>query len=207
MHSRRLRPLFIAAGALVLIWLLAAVGYAIAKNSKMTEEKVREYVRSIDFGKLSAAERHKALLALAAKLNALTPEERRRARMDRLAQSWFEQMTEAEKEEFITATLPTDIKQMLNAFEQMPPDKRKKAVENAVKNLKKAKEQAASEPGENPNDNGTNAPPELSPELVQKAETLGLKTFYTEGSAETKAELAPLLEEVQHTMESGRPIR
>lgn len=192
---------------MVLIWLLAAAGYAIAKNSKMTEEKIRRYVRSIDFGKLSAAERHKALLALAANLNSLTPEERRRARMDRLAQSWFEQMTEAEKEEFITATLPTDIKQMLDAFEQMPPDKRKKAVENAVKNLKKAEEQAANEPGEKPNENGTNAPAQLSPELVQKAETLGLKTFYTEGSAETKAELAPLLEEIQHSMESGRPIR
>jgi hypothetical protein len=204
MQGKRYRPLLIAAGAIVFIWLVAMAGYGIARNSRMTAEKVQRYVQSIDFAKLSAADRSRVLMELAAKLNALSREERQRARLDASWKPWFEAMTDAEKEQFLDATLPNDVKQMLDAFEQMPADKRKKAVESAVKNLRKAREDSGDS---QTNSVSTNGPAQLSPELVQKAETLGLKTFYTEGSPETKAELAPLLEEVQNMMQSGRPIR
>jgi hypothetical protein len=73
---------------------------------------------------------------------------------------------------------------------------------------------------ENANDqpqkiSGTNAPLDgtkginsapISPELEAKIRTIGLNTFYSQSSAETKAELAPVLEELQHQMESGRVI-
>jgi hypothetical protein len=207
MQGQRYRPLLVAVGAIAIIWLIAAAGYVVARNSRMTVEKVERYVHSIDFSKLSAAERSRVLMELAAKLNALSREERQRARLDASWRPWFALMTDAEKEQFIDATLPNDVKQMLDAFEQMPPDKRKKAVESAVKNLRKARDEASNDSdGSQTNSVSTNAPPQLSPELVQKAETLGLKTFYTEGSPETKAELAPLLEEVQNMMQSGRPI-
>jgi hypothetical protein len=54
---------------------------------------------------------------------------------------------------------------------------------------------------------GKNAPPPISPELEAKIRTIGLNSFYSQSSAQTKAELAPLLEEMQHQMESGRMMR
>jgi hypothetical protein len=47
----------------------------------------------------------------------------------------------------------------------------------------------------------------LSPELQDKVTKIGLQTFYSQSSAETKAELAPLLEQMQQTMQSGRMMR
>jgi hypothetical protein len=199
MLNQRQRPILLAIIALVAIWAVALAGYEIAKHAKVTPEKVRAYIASVDFNHLSSADREAALRKLAAMLNALSLEERRSLRLNRLV--WFNEMTDAEKSEFLEATLPTGFKQMLSAFEEMPADKRKKVVDQAVKQMQNAREQMAAD-GQSPS-SGTNGTV-LSPELQEKVTKIGLQSFYSQSSAETKAELAPLLEEMQHTMESGR---
>ena len=52
-------------------------------------------------------------------------------------------MTEAEKGEFLEATLPTGFKQTLAAFEQLPEDRRRRTVEQALKQMKEAREKLA----------------------------------------------------------------
>lgn len=185
------------------IWIVAVVGYTIAKNAKATPEKVKAYVESIDLSKLSAEERAKAIRKLADMLNKLSLEDRRRARLERLTWGWFNEMTEDEKGAFLEATMPTGFKQMLTSFEQLPEDKRKKTVDDALRRLKEAQAQDPSLA----NNNGTNGPPVLSKELEAKVRSIGLQTFYSQSSAQTKAELAPVLEELQKIMESGRPFR
>jgi hypothetical protein len=190
----------------VVIWVIAMIGYAIAKNSKVTAEKVKAYVQSTDLNKLSGDARARAIRKLADMLNALSAEDRRKARLDRLAWNWFNQMTEEEKGTFIEQTMPTGFKQMLTSFEQLPEDKRKRTVDDALRRLRESQAKARP-PGQGTNPSGTNSPPPLSDELQAKVRTIGLKAFYSQSSAQTKAELAPVLEELQAVMESGRPFR
>lgn len=205
MLNRRWRPVLLCGLVVLSVWAIALTGYTIAKSRRVTVERVRAYVESVDLTKLSAAERAKAIRKLADMLNALSVEERQRARLERLSLGWFSQMTEEEKAGFIDATMPTGFKQMLSSFEQLPEEKRRKTVDDAVRRLRETQRrmQAADSEDGQP---GTNGPPVLSDELQAKIRTIGLQTFYSQSSAQTKAELAPVLEELQRVMESGRPF-
>jgi hypothetical protein len=205
MVSQRWRPVLIGLIAVLLIWVLAIAGYSIAKNSRMTAEKFRAYGESLNLTSMSAAERARALERLAEKLNALSAEERRRARVDGLTRRLFDDMTEEEKGAFLEATMPTGFKQMITAFEQLPEEKRKRAVDDTLRHLREQQPKPAN--GSGGAEQGTNAPPVLSKDLEMKVRTIGLQTFYSQSSAQTKAELAPVLEELQRVMESGRPFR
>ena len=181
------------------VWVLALAGFAAAKNAKVTGEKVRAYLAKNDLAKLKGRDRAKALKQLADYLNQLPADERRTARMDREWDKWFKEMNDQEKGEFIEATLPSGVKQMLTAFEQLPPEKRAKAVSESVKRMREARDRAQWE--------GRDAPPPLSEDLQKRVTAVGLGAFYSQSSAQTKAELAPLLEEIQRSMESGRMLR
>ena len=205
MLSQRWRPVWICVGAVIAIWVVALVGYSMARNAKVTAEKVKAYVESVDLRKLSGLDRAEAIQKLADQLNAISIEERRRAQLERTVSAWFEQMTEEEKARFLEATMPTGFKQMLTAFEQLPEDKRKATIEDALRRLRRQRDELRAEGAIIPDD-GTNRIV-LSQELQAKVRTIGLKAFYGESSAQTKAELAPVLEELQRVMESGRPFR
>ena len=203
MISQRHRPLVYGVVIVAVIWLVALVGYAVAKNSRVTGEKVRAYMRGNDLSQLAGAPRAKAIKKLTDQLNALPADERRTARLDGEWNRWFGAMDDKEKGDFIEQTMPTGFKQMITAFEQLPPDKRKKAVDDAMKNLKKAQDNPDLI-AQNPD---RQRPPEMNPDLQKKLTTIGLKTYYSQSSGQTKAELAPLLEEIQRTMESGKLFR
>ena len=204
MSNPRLRPLYYALGTVLLIWGLAFAGYHWAGNAKVTAEKLRRYLAAVDFAHLRGDARAKALHRLEDMINALSPEERRLWRVEGDGRDWFTDMTEDERGEFLEAIMPSGFKQMLDAFADLPEDKRKKVVDDAINNLHR---QATNQPPATVN--GTNVPPptQLSPELEQKVRAIGLKTFYSQGSAETKAELAPLIEDLQRQIQSGRALR
>jgi hypothetical protein len=206
MLGPRQRPIFIAVTVILVAWMIAIAGYTMAKNSKMTADKVRAYAESVDLSKLSAAARAKAIRELAARMNRLSPDERRKARFERASERWFEQMTEDEKGTFIELTMPTGFKQMLSSFEELPEERRRRAIGDALRRLKEEQEKTRETEGA-PGEVTTNAPPVLSKDLQEKITKIGLKTYYSESSAQTKAEMAPLLEELQRMMESGRMFR
>lgn len=198
------------AGILLLaIWVIALTGYWIARSQRVTPEKIRAYLQGVDFAHLEGEARAQALRELARKLNRLTYDDRRAARLDREWTRWFEAMTETEKSEFIEATLPSGFRQMLGAFEQLPPDRRRRTVDEALKRLKEARDTLESDDGQAlpDGDTNTNSFPVISEAVRQQVITTGLKSFYSQSSAQTKAEAAPLLEELQRMMENGAFLR
>ena len=199
--NRRARSLWLAGAIVAGIWLLSWAGFAVARQSRMTAEKFRAYAQSVDLSRLQGSEREHALRKLAEKMNALPPEERRAVRGSRDWESWFTVMSEAEKEAFIEATFPTGVKQMITAFEKLPDDKRKRTIDEAMKRMREDQASGEGRAGEGRD-------PAVSPDLEAKLRTTGLKTFFAESSAQTKAEVAPLLEEMQRVLQSGgRPGR
>jgi uncharacterized membrane protein len=195
MGNQRRRPLIVAVVALAAVWIGCWAGYVIAKHSKMTFAKVAQYERSIDFSKLSVADRLKALQKLVDMINAMSPDERRHWRLDK---DLMAQLTDEEKSWLIDAVMPTEMKLALNAFEKLPKEKRQKIIDDAMKKLK----ELSTDPNAMGNDGG--GAQDLSPELQAKVRTMGLNTLYSQSSAETKAELAPLMNEIQNQLESGR---
>src|ERR1051325_268133 len=122
MLAQRQKPVLYAVAALLSVWLIAFAGYTVASHYKVTPEKIAAYLRSIDLSKLSAADRQKALRELSRKMNTLSAEDRRKARLDGQFAPWFKEMTEEEKARFIEETMPSGFKQMLASFEQLPVD-------------------------------------------------------------------------------------
>lgn len=197
MSNPRLRPLYYAGGALLLVWALVWGGFQWAENAKVTAAKLAKYVNSVNLSKLTGEERAKAIKRLEDMINALSPEERKLWRSED-NRDWFIAMTDEEKGPFLDAVMPSGFKQMLDAFSELPDDKRKKVVEDALRNMRA---EATSAGGE------LNRPPGLTPELEQRVRAIGLKALYTQGSPQTKADLAPLIEAIQHQIQSGRGMR
>ncbi len=202
--SQRRRAIVFAVGVVVVSWMLAWLGHTLARNARMTADKFRRYVQSVDFSRLQGQERAKALRALADKLNALPPDERREIRLNREWEGWFSQMTEAEKEAFVEATFPAGVKQMISVFEKMSAERRKRTIDEALRRLREQREQGLDSGGPPRFEAGSAGnPPPISPELEARIRTLGLRTFFAESSAQTKAEVAPLLEEIQRIVAAG----
>jgi hypothetical protein len=204
MLGHRHRPILVAVASLVFIWVVAIAGYQVVQRAKITPDKVRAYTASVDFTRLSGADRAAAIQKLADMLNALTLDERQSLRFDRTYYKWFEKMTEAEKAAFLQATMPTGFKQMINAFQDLPADKRRRVVDQSVKKMKDEREKMIAS-GQTPPP-GTNGVA-LSQDLQDEITRIGLQSFYSQSTAQTKAELAPFLEEMQRTMETGRMLR
>ena len=207
--SPRSRPLWYSLAGLIAAWAIAYGGFALVRHLKPSPAKIRALLQSTDLSKLSPEERRKAIRRLAELLNALKPEDRREARLAGEWRAWLTQMSEPEKAELLELTLPSGVTQMLSAFEQMPEAQRRRSIEDSLRRLREARLQNA-EAGEGGNaspDPGEDPFATLSPEARDRIVSKGLKTFMDEGSADTRAQLQPLVEELQRNMETGGSFR
>ena len=119
------------------------------------------------------------------------PAGRQQVQMNRKVDKFFHQLTPEEQNRFLDLTLPSGMKQMMEALNKMPPEKRKQFVTKALEDMKKRGGEGAPETQRELDANG------------QKIIDQGLKSFYSDASAETKMDLAPLIEQFNHNLQGG----
>jgi hypothetical protein len=186
MRSVWLKLILVLAG----VWLIAGGVIWWARAAKPTPEKIANYLAAHPVDGLAGAKREKVIHKVADQINALEYEQRRELRMGRRLDAFFRSLTPEEQTRFLDLTLPTGFKQMMEAFNKMEPQKRKRFVERALNDMK---QQEGAEP-----------PPGSDDPHVKKIVEQGVRSFYSDASADVKMDFAPLLEQMQKNVQGLR---
>lgn len=181
------RRWIVALGFVIGIWGLAFAAVLGLRGLDVSAERIADEVRGASLQELTEAERERYLERLAGRINRLDLDERTRLRRTGVLEELFEEMTEPEKTVFLEATLPQGMRQMMESLNAMPPEERQRLVDRALRNIRRA------------------SPDEISRDLEDVHGRLiveeGLKAYFDVASAETKLEVAPLIEHLQQRLQ------
>ena len=178
-------------GTLVVIWLVAGSVIFFARSAKVTPESFMAYADAHPIAGKSEAERARIIEKMGGQLNQLGYEERREVRMSKGLDAFFKTLNAQEQMRFLELTVPTGFKQMMEALNKMERPKRQMFVNRTLKEMR---EREGEEPPRRAEDEAA----------AQKIINQGFKSFYSEASAETKLDVAPLIEEMQKNLQGLR---
>lgn len=189
---------FVKVGAvLALIWGLVWGVMSLTGVFRETPEKVISYMESHPLSEEEDPDKRRKIIGtLADKLNQLDHmqigefqgnPERDRAR----GENFFREMTPDEQHFFMEKRIGKAFNQMMNAFNDMEREERQRLVERTLKRMR--------------DDDGErvrlqrleNSDPAATEKIVNE----GLRAYYQEASAETKLDLAPLMEQMQRNLQ------
>ena len=184
-----MRSSWLKAGlVLAAIWICAGAVIFFARHIKVTPESLLQYVEKHPLNGLSAADRARTIEKVAEQLNQLTYDERRQVRFGRKLDGFFKSLNLYEQSRFLDLTVRTGFKQMMESLNKMTPEKRKQVIERAMRDMK-------------PRDGEGSAGEEANDRYAQKMMDQGFKSFYSDASAETKMDAAPLIEQLQKNLQ------
>lgn len=176
--------------ALAAVWLLAFGAIRWLHASKPTVASITDYINRTHLAAQSPRDRARTLQLAADQLNELSLEDRQRLQRSGVTRQFFTTLTPDEQGRFLDATLPTDFKQLMEAFNKMEPAKRKEFVNHALDEMKKHE-------GDAP------PPSQGDDQLRDRVVDQGLKSFYKDANSDVKLDLAPLIEQMQHNLQGG----
>jgi hypothetical protein len=104
-------------------------------------------------------------------------------------------MTPQERALFSELTIGPTFKHLMKALNEMTPEERHKISEDAVAQLRRGGGWSQGEMAQWG---------ERGEEIFNKVAAEGLRSYYEEGSAETKLDFAPVLEEMQELLQNPR---
>ncbi|MBC7980836.1 MAG: hypothetical protein H7Y36_09765 [Armatimonadetes bacterium] len=188
---------------LLLVWSCVWVVRAYAGSRKITAERVNREVVAANFADWSAEKsppdaaeaqrRDKELRKIATLVNGLDFQEREKNRENRTGETFFRKLAPDEKGLFIDLTIMESMGRFMESLDAMKPEQRKKFVEQGLKEIsdgRTGEEMARAD--------------ELDSDLLNKISQEGMKAYFEKSSADTKLDLAPLMEAMNETMQGLR---
>ena len=125
--------------------------------------------------------------------NRLDFQEREKNRENRSGEEFFKKLSPEEKSLFVDLTVMESMGRFMEALDELKPAERRKFVQQALKEIdegKTAEEMARAEAlGEN---------------LLERISEEGMKAYFDKASADTKLDLAPLMEAMNEVMQGLR---
>jgi hypothetical protein len=177
------------AGAIALTWIVAAGIIHFARASKPTAQSIADYIGREDINTKSGTQRARVIGRVEDMLNRISFDERQQLQRQGVTRDFVRKLTPDEQSAFLDATLPAGFKQWMESFNKMEPERRKRIVDRALAEMKKHE--------------GEQQPRRADDKLTQKIVDQGLRSFYSDASADVKLDMAPLIEQMQKNLQSG----
>ena len=124
-------------------------------------------------------------------------DQRREMRNDRELWQAVDKMNDEERKLYLDMTLPTGMKQMMKAFNEMPREKRQQIVEDALNRMKRDAQKVGRDEMQK----------RLHDQNTQRIIDEGMKAYITDANAATKIDLQPLIEQIQRDLQMDNPLR
>ncbi|MCW1924414.1 hypothetical protein OKA05_17745 [Luteolibacter arcticus] len=195
---RRHRVLLQTALLLALIWGGVVAMRAFAGSREVTAEKVNREIEAAAFDDWAGREgtdsgREKKLREIAGLVNRLDFAERQKTREDRTTEGFFRRMSPPEKKLFIDLTVRESMGKFMEAMDALPPEKRKEFVEQGLREIESGKTEEEMARAR-----------ELGDDLLETIAGEGMRAYFEKASADTKLDLAPLMESMNEVMQGLR---
>ncbi len=141
----------------------------------------------------AAKEREEGLRRIAEMVNRLDFAEREKNRDNRSGEDFFRKLSTNEKNLFIDLTIVESMSRFMEALDQMPEAQRKSFVEKGLKQIQEGRTEEEMERAK-----------ELDETLLTKISEEGMRAYFDKASADTKLDLAPLMEKMNEIMQGLR---
>ncbi len=190
----KIRPWLALALIVGTVWVGASIALREIREQKPTADRLLAFVGTTDLDALRGRDRERHLERFADQVNRLPFEERQKLREAEGLRDVFEKMYPAERDRFLERTLPTGFREVMDAFNKMTSEERRKHVDRALRDMRARAGEIG--PG--------GIEERLDDAQVRKIIDEGLQSFYRDSTAETKMDLAPLIEEMQAQLQGFR---
>jgi hypothetical protein len=191
--------------ALALVWLAVWSIRTWAGSRKITAERIEKEITAAEFEDWSSnkgrsddpAEREQEIRRIAEMINRLDFKEREKNRQNRSGEDFYRKLSPEERKLFVDLTVTESMNRFIAALDELKPAERRRFVMQALREI----------------DDGRTAEEmvrvrALGDNLLDRISEEGMKAYFTKSSADTKLDLAPLLEAMDEVMQGmrGKPF-